>query len=102
LPLSLDGIGDSKIYCLRDYVASLGLDLAKVRGVQIYGGKRVSVLDGDEFRRVGGKIRFAFTGNDRGKAGLLWPHEHLKINTVVGTLSSLTIYVDKAPPALNA
>ena len=100
-PISFKGAEDNKVYTLKDYVTALGVDVTKIRGVHLYGGKRVGMLSGDEFRRMGGRIRFAFSGNDHGKPGLLWPREHVEISTFVGTLASMTIYVAKEPPTYN-
>jgi hypothetical protein len=86
-------------FWMSDYVKSMGIDASKVRGVHVYGGSRVAALDGAEFRRIGDRLMFSFTAGERGKPRLHWPSEPIHVSTTVDMISSLTIYVDKEPPA---
>lgn len=86
------------------YLTSIGVDVAKVRGLHMHGG-RVSILSGDAVRRGGDAIRFTFNSDGTGK-----PRPHfvggirpsLGLNTAIDMISAVAVYVDKEPPHENA
>lgn len=84
---------------LAELVSALGADLAAVQQVHLYGGRdRISILDGDELRRMHEDILFSFTQSDRGKPRMHFPDEPLRINTRVDLLEDIAIYVTRKPP----
>lgn len=88
-------------YYFAEYAKALGIDPLKVRGLHLYGGSRVSVVDQAEFRRIGDKLAFSFSQDDRGKPRARWPAIKLNVNTAIDMLSAVAFYVDKEPPRLN-
>jgi hypothetical protein len=88
-------------YPFTQYARSLGVDPAKVRALHLYGGKRVAVFEGDEYRRVGDHLVFSFTGGERGKPRVHFPPMKTKVNTTIDMLTSVVFYVDKEPPHLE-
>jgi hypothetical protein len=89
-------------YYFAEYAKALGIDPTKVRGLHLYGGSRVSVVDQAEFQRIGDRLAFSFSMDDRGKPRARWPAEKLNVNTAIDMLSAVAFYVDKEPPHLNA
>lgn len=85
-------------FTFNDYFKAVGVDLAKVKSVQLYGGKRVAVIDASEFHRLGDKLQFSFLRGDRGKVRMEWPSEKLNVNTTIDLLTRVAVYVDKEPP----
>lgn len=87
-------------YYFAEYAKAIGIDPAKIRGLHLYGGSRVSLVDQAEFQRIGGEIAFSFSQDDRGKPRARWPSKKLKVNTLIDMLSAVAFYVDKEPPHL--
>jgi hypothetical protein len=85
-------------YYVGEYLAALGVDVAKVNAVHFYGGSRVAVVDGSELRRFPTVLSFEFAGGDRGKPRMHFPGGDFKINTTVDMISGIAVYVDKVAP----
>lgn len=88
-------------YPMTEYARTLGIDLASIKGVHLYGGKRVSLFDGDEFRRVGDHLVFSFVNRGRGKARVHFPPMRTNVNTTIDMLTAVIFYVEKEPPHLE-
>jgi hypothetical protein len=85
-----------------DYMKSAGVDVAKIKTVHVYGGSRVAVIGGDDFRRAGDKITFQFAQQTRGKTLINWPGTAtLPINTTFDMISRVAVYIEKPAPTLN-
>ena len=67
-------------YSFHQYARAIGIDPQRVRGLHLYGGKRVSVFDQAEYRRVGDQLLFSFIGNGRGKARIHYPPKKTNVN----------------------
>ena len=94
----LDG-REAMRFAIGDYLASIGVDIAKVKAVHFHGGRdRVSVIDGDQVRSFKDSLRFSFTQAERGKPRADWPGEGFRINTTIDLIAAMAIYVDKEPP----
>lgn len=86
---------------IADYLEALGVDVARVREVHVYGGRgRIGVLPGDELRKQRHDVMFSFTQGERGKPRLHWPRD-IAVTDKIDMLNDLTVYVDKAPPTWN-
>ncbi len=82
-----------------DLFALYGVDLSKIKAVHFYGGRNaVSVVEGDEFRRVGRNFRFSFNNNDGGTIRQRPPREGVKINTSVDIVNGVAVYAEREPP----
>ncbi len=90
--------GNEERYLITDYLAVLGVSLAKVKAVHFHGGSRVVVVDGEDLRKNGKDLSFTFTMGDRGKVNMEFPGA-LHIDTTIDLLSNMTIYVEKEPPS---
>jgi hypothetical protein len=88
-------------YFMGEYLKSLGVDLAKVKGFQAYGGSRVAVVDGDELRRIQNGLQLSYSRGDAGKPRLIWAVANLHANTTIDMVSAICVYVDKEPPVLK-
>ncbi|MBX3190124.1 MAG: hypothetical protein KF819_24065 [Labilithrix sp.] len=88
-------------YGFVDYATSLGIDVKRVKGMHLYGGSRVVIVDEAEFKRVGAKISFSFVQGDRGKPRVHWPAEKINVNSTIDMLTAVAFYVDKVPPHLT-
>ena len=88
-------------FTFNDYFRAIGVDVAKVKSLHLYGGKRVVVVEAAELRRMGAKLQFSFLRGDRGKVRMEWPAEKLNVNTTIDLLTRVAVYVDKQPPHLD-
>jgi hypothetical protein len=79
-----------------DYAKSVGIDPAKVKSLQIHGGKRIATVDHDELAALGDQIRFNFTQDTRGKPKMTWAPKSK--NPTVDMISAVAFYVEKEPP----
>ena len=93
--------GETSRYLFGEYLRAFGVDPERVRAIHVYGGKRVSVVDGAEFRKWEGAFAFEFGQGDRGKPQVHFP-SGMKMSTSVDMLSAVAVYVDKEPPTLHA
>jgi hypothetical protein len=101
VPHHLGGGFYSTRYSVGEYLRALHVDMAKVRAVHLYGGRRVAVLDKAEFARIGDRVVLSFTQGDRGKPRVHFPSIPIKVNTTVDMLTNIAVYVDKQPPTLK-
>ena len=92
--------GADPYYLVTDYLASIKVDVKSVRAVHLYGGSRAVIVDGDDLRKNGHELGFAFTLGDRGKVSLNIPGA-LHVNTTIDLMTNLAIYVDKEPPTIH-
>jgi hypothetical protein len=103
LPLGLKAheLPQGRRYFMGEYLTALGVDVAKLKGLQAYGGARIAVMDGDEVRRIQNGLHISFTRGDSGKPRLIWSVVHPRVNTTIDMVSSLCVYVEKEPPVLK-
>jgi len=92
--------GKEPRYLVGDYLAALHVDAKRVKALHFYGGSRVVMIDGDDFRRAGGELGFTFTLKDRGKVNMHFPGG-LPVNTTIDLMTNLAIYIDKEPPTMH-
>lgn len=102
-PFPLPEIDDKTIpryYRLADYFQAVGVDVAKIREVQIYGSHdRVAVLTGEEIRTLRDKLVFDFTQQTAGKPRARWAQLHaLPHRPMVDVIMTISIYAEKAAP----
>jgi hypothetical protein len=94
---------DFPVFPLAEYLERVGADLAKIKQVHLYGGRRVSVIDGKELLKARERLVFAFSqGEDGGKPRMEWPSPGVKTNTRIDTLTAIAVYEEKEPPTLHA
>jgi len=85
-------------FVLGDYLRSLGVPLARVRAVHLYGGRgRVGIIPGDEMRRVKDTLLFSFTQGDQGKMRMHWSGD-VQVSDSIDKVQAVAIYVEKKPP----
>ncbi len=90
-------------YRFRDLVASLGLDLTKVREIHVYGPRfsQTTVVSGKQLRsKLADEWYFRFGGTVRGKAIEQLP-DGLGNGVAADKISAVMIYIDKPPPVLD-
>lgn len=97
----IDDLDVPRYYRLADYFEALGVDLARVREMHVYGSHdRVAIITGDELRSVRDKLIFDFTQQVAGKPRARWSSLHaLPHRPMVDVILGISLYVDKAPPA---
>jgi hypothetical protein len=88
-------------YPVGAYLASLGVDVAKVRAVRFESGDRVSELAGREVRRLRDRLLIAFTQGERGKPRLVWPSERVDVTTTIDMVTGVAVFVDQDPPRVD-
>ncbi len=98
----IDGLDVARYYRLADYLEAIGVDLAKIREMQIYGSHdRIAIITGDEIRTLRAGLVFDFTQRTGGKARARWAQTHvLPHHPMVDVIMNISIYVDKAAPTL--
>lgn len=86
-------------YRLAEYLEALGVDLKTVKELHIYGGRgRISIVGGEELRRVHDTLLFSFTQSERGKPRMHYPSDGVTTNTQVDVITDLVVYVGNTPP----
>jgi hypothetical protein len=92
----------ARYYRLADYLEGIGIDLGKIRELQIYGSHdRVAIITGEEIRTLRSGLVFDFTQQTGGKARARWAQLHtLRHRPMVDVIMTISIYVDKAAPTL--
>lgn len=86
-------------FAVGPYLTALGVDLARVKAVHLHAGDgRVSVLDGEEIRRVGDRLQIHFTAETSGRPTFKYPGVALRTNTTVDGIHALAVYVGSEPP----
>jgi hypothetical protein len=102
MPLpEIDDLDVARYYKLGDYFARIGIDVAKIQEIHVYGSHdRVAVIGGDEFRAVQDRMVFDFTQEVTGKPRARWSQLHaLKHRPMVDVILGISIYIDKPAPA---
>jgi hypothetical protein len=95
-------LGDGRTavrFVFGEYLAALGIDLARVQAVHLYGGRgRIAILRGDELRRVKKQLLFSFTEGDAGKMRMHWDGK-LDVSDTIDKVQAVAVYIEKKPPA---
>lgn len=96
----IDDLDVARYYRLGDYFAKVGIDVAKIRELHVYGSHdRVSVITGDEFRAAKDRMVFDFTQQVTGKPRARWSQLHaLRHHPMVDVILGISVYQDKTPP----
>lgn len=96
----IDDLDVPRYYRLADYLTKVGIDVARIREMHVYGSHdRVSVITGEEFRAARDRMVFDFTQQVQGKARARWSQLHaLPHHPMVDVILGISIYVDKTPP----
>lgn len=84
---------------ISDFLEAVGVNLAEVKALHIYGGKRVSVVSGDEFRAKKDNMQFRFTRDVSGRPAYKYVG-HIETNTAIEKITRLAVYVNKPVPEL--
>jgi hypothetical protein len=85
-------------FLLAQYFEALGLPLAKIVEVHLYGGRgRVAIIPGNEIRRVKKELMFSFTAGDNGKMRMHWDSK-LAVSDTIDKVQAVAVYIDKKPP----
>jgi hypothetical protein len=97
----IDDLDNPRYFKLPDYLQASGVDLARVREVQIYGSHgRIAVVQGDEIRTLRDRLVFDFTQQDHGKPRARWTQLHaLPHRPMVDVIMGVAVYCSKTPPA---
>ncbi|HZF49788.1 MAG TPA: hypothetical protein VE093_14110 [Polyangiaceae bacterium] len=84
---------------IAEYLETLGVELASIKQLHIYGPRgRISIVSGEELRRVRGSLLFSFTQGDRGKPRMHFPSDGMQVNTQIDIVQNIAVYVHKQPP----
>lgn len=87
---------------LHDYLASVGVDIAAVKSVHLYGNNnRISSIEGSELRQDKGRFEVAFSSGDTGTPVARWTVEGLKNAFMVHEIRRVAVYVKKAPATID-
>ncbi|MFO0742551.1 MAG: hypothetical protein U0270_42150 [Labilithrix sp.] len=87
---------------LHDYLASIGVDMAALKSVHMYGnGDRIASLEGSEIRKDKSRFEVAFSSGDTGSPVARWTVEGLKNEFMVHEIRRIAVYVKKAPASIN-
>jgi len=88
-------------YRLADYLEQVGVPLASVREVHLYGGPRIAGrLTGADLRRARDGITFSFGRGSRGKALLHLP-PGIRLGTSFDHIAAIAVYVRLTPPRIR-
>ena len=76
-----------------DYFESMGIDLKKVKSIQVQGsGSHVAAVDGKDFRKQRDGFAWTYGRQVTGKAKVLFP-EDINTNTVFDLIQSVSLYI---------
>jgi hypothetical protein len=90
-------------YRVADYLASLGIDLKKIKMLHIHGSlARVAAVTGNQLRdQVRDSLRFDFARETEGKVRIYIPSD-LKTNATFDKISGgFAVYINKEPPQVT-
>jgi hypothetical protein len=88
-------------YNVADYLEALGVDLARVKRLDVHGGGTyVAAVSGDDLRRYREGIQFDFSRETEGKVRIYFP-DGVAVNTVFDRMVGFSVYVDKTPPEVT-
>lgn len=97
-PVKLGDGREAIRFRLAEYFEAIGVPLAKIREVHLYGGRgRVAIIPGKEIRRVKNELLFSFTEGDNGKMRMHWDPK-LEVSDTIDKVQAVAIYVDRKPP----
>jgi len=105
-PLALPEIDElpdvARYYRLADYLQSTGVDVDKVREVQVYGPHdRIAIISGDELRTLRDRLVFDFSRQTSGKPRARWSQLHaLPHRPMIDTILNISVYITKTAPEL--
>lgn len=95
--------GAPRYYRLTEYLAAVGVPVAKVRAVHVRGNlARIASVEGDELRREPNRFVFDFLEGTTGVAKLAWDTTGLKNTFRVDEMREVIVFVDKAAPEVDA
>ncbi len=98
-PVKLNDGREAIRFRLAEYFEALGIPLAKIRQVHLYGGRgRIAIIPGKEIRRVKNELLFSFTEGDNGKMRMHWDPK-LEVSDTIDKVQAVAIYLDKKPPS---
>ena len=88
----------SRRFSMSNYLSAIGVPLAKVKGLYLHGGRKTTVISGDEVRRAGDRIQFKFTRGTGGRP--IYRHDGvIKSNGSIDKIRAVSIFVEQeAPP----
>jgi len=94
-------VAKQRYYKFTDYLKAIGVDLAKVKEIHIYGPKfsETIVASGAEMRKRSKEFLFHFGGEVMGKA-IPAPPRHFGNGRSPDKISAVMVYIDKKPPTL--
>lgn len=98
----IDGLDVARYFRLDEYLEALGIDLAKIHEIQVYGSHdRIAIITGDELRTHREGLIFDFTQQTGGKPRARWAQTHaLPHHPMVDVIMNMSIYIDKPAPTL--
>jgi hypothetical protein len=106
LPVHLVRLEDgsrTRRFQLSEYLTSVGVDVATLRELHLYGGReRIAIIKGPEFRRVARRILFSYTRETTGKPRFHYPGNDVAITDSIDLIAAVALYVKKTPPRWNA
>ncbi len=95
----MGGMTTKRFVRVYDYVASLGIDPAKIKAIHFHGSHdRIAAIDADELVKNKESLLFDFTGETYGKPRMKWSTVGLREPTNIDLFTMIAIYIDKAPP----
>ena len=87
-------------YRFADYFEHLGVELAKVKEVHIYGGKgKVMRVPGKLLRKHADDLHFGFGGGTFGKP-IPYTPPGLRLNSYFDRITGISVYITKRPPTV--
>src|SRR5688572_5717244 len=87
-------------YRLADYLEKVGVELAGVREIHVYGGPRIAGrITGPDLRRARDRILFSFGRKTHGKALLHLPAD-VKLGTSFDHIAAVAVYIEREPPRI--
>jgi hypothetical protein len=95
----IDGLDIARYYRLYDYLKGIGVDVAKIKAVQMWGTHgRVATVDGDELATFKDQLVFDFTQQTTGKPRARWTVHALRQRTYIDQIFTMVVYLDKPVP----
>jgi hypothetical protein len=89
-------------FALAPYLEALGEEVERVAALHLQGGDgRVTVIEGDELRRVGARLQIHSTGETSGRPTFKYPGVALRTNTAIDGIHSMAVYVSAPVPTLT-
>lgn len=90
-------------FLFSEYLEKLGVPLAEVRAVHVFGGRgRVARLDGAELRQHRNDLFFDFSRETRGFPRFEWPEDAFIKADLVDNITALAIYRKTSPAARSS